>query len=203
MLKRLKKHILFKSSISSLRDFTPGSRPQSPPPMGGGCYEGVATATHLTIFVEAIFISEFRFHTYFRNFPSPLLSGTLSILLCPRSRTAVETLCRNKYNATGMCSYRACPLANSQYATVLEKEGTMYLNIKTIERAHLPKKLWEAIELSKNTKEALDQVLHVLVSDAVEGLPKKGGGRWVFFCFAGPIIGAPMIIDIFNFPPRI
>jgi protein MAK16 len=34
----------------------------------------------------------------------------------------------------------------------------MYLNIKTIERAHLPKKLWEAIELSKNTKEALDQI---------------------------------------------
>eukprot|EP00667_Euglena_gracilis_P014557 EG_transcript_15074 len=69
-----------------------------------------------------------------------------------------EKFCRNKYNASGMCSYRACPLANSQYATVLEKDGKSYLNIKTIERAHLPKKLWEAIELSKDTKEALAQI---------------------------------------------
>lgn len=75
-----------------------------------------------------------------------------------KTRGTDDTFCRNKYNATGMCSYRNCPLANSQYATVLEKDGIMYLNIKTIERAHLPKKLWEQIELSKNTKEALAQV---------------------------------------------
>ena len=75
-----------------------------------------------------------------------------------RTRGTDDVFCRNKYNATGMCSYRNCPLANSQYATVLEKDGKMFLNVKTIERAHLPKKLWEEIELSKNTKEALSQV---------------------------------------------
>lgn len=73
-------------------------------------------------------------------------------------KTVPEKFCRNKHNATGMCSYRSCPLANSQYATVLEKDGIINLNIKTIERAHLPKKLWEEIELSKNTKEALSQI---------------------------------------------
>mmetsp|Transcript_152514 Transcript_152514/g.266262 ORF Transcript_152514/g.266262 Transcript_152514/m.266262 type:complete len:319 (-) Transcript_152514:855-1811(-) len=75
-----------------------------------------------------------------------------------KTRGTDDVFCRNKYNATGMCSYRNCPLANSQYATVLEKDGKMFLNIKTIERAHLPKKLWEEIELSKNTKEALSQI---------------------------------------------
>jgi protein MAK16 len=71
---------------------------------------------------------------------------------------APDSFCRNKYNATGVCSYRSCPLANSQYATVLEREGKMFLAIKTVERAHLPKKLWEEIELSVNTKNALAQV---------------------------------------------
>lgn len=88
---------------------------------------------------------------------------TNETLLCRLKKTD-EKFCRNKYNASGMCSYRACPLANSQYATVLEKDGKSYLNIKTIERAHLPKKLWEAIELSKDTKEALAQVCYLIIN---------------------------------------
>ncbi len=73
-------------------------------------------------------------------------------------KTPPKVFCRNEYNVSGVCSRLTCPLANSNYATVIEKEGTCYLHIKTIERAHLPRDLWEKVKLEGNYGEALRQI---------------------------------------------
>ena len=69
-----------------------------------------------------------------------------------------KNFCRNKFNLTGFCSKQSCPLANSQYATIIEKNGFLLLYLKTSLNNNFPSKTWKKILLSRNFIKAIQQI---------------------------------------------
>uniref|UniRef100_A0A182R6L6 Protein MAK16 homolog n=1 Tax=Anopheles funestus TaxID=62324 RepID=A0A182R6L6_ANOFN len=77
---------------------------------------------------------------------------------CFQVKTQTQNFCRNEYNLTGFCSKRACSIANSQYATVREENGIIFLYMKMAERNPFPAKHWEKVRLSRNYAKAIYQI---------------------------------------------
>ncbi|AEA38866.1 maintenance of killer 16, mak16-like protein (nucleomorph) [Cryptomonas paramecium] len=67
-------------------------------------------------------------------------------------------LCKNKFNLVGYCSKKFCPLSNNNYATVIEKNGNLFLYYKKSSYTNFPSKMWKKIRLSRNLIKAIQQI---------------------------------------------
>jgi len=77
---------------------------------------------------------------------------------CFKTKTTLKNFCKHKLNISGFCSRQSCPLANSQYATIMQKEGVFYLVIKNQNNLNLPDKIWKKIVLSRNFRKAIQEI---------------------------------------------
>nr|UXY87725.1 maintenance of killer 16, mak16-like protein [Cryptomonas curvata] len=69
-----------------------------------------------------------------------------------------QNFCKNKFNLTGFCSKKSCPLANNKYATVIEKNGFLFLYLKVNQNINFPNRIWKKITLSRNFIKAIQQI---------------------------------------------
>jgi len=75
-----------------------------------------------------------------------------------KAKSDKTTFCQHPYSVTGLCNRTSCPLSNSLYATLREENGKVFICMKTVERAHSPKNLWEKVLLSRNYAKAITQI---------------------------------------------
>jgi protein MAK16 len=72
--------------------------------------------------------------------------------------TKTQNFCRNEFNITGFCSKQSCPISNSNYATIIEKNGEIYLYIKDTTNIRFPDKLWKKFKLSRNFIKSFQEI---------------------------------------------
>lgn len=73
-------------------------------------------------------------------------------------KTLVQNFCKNELNVTGFCSKQSCPLSNSKYATVVEKDGIFLLYQKDSRFLNFPEMMWKKTILSRNFIKAIQQI---------------------------------------------
>jgi protein MAK16 len=69
-----------------------------------------------------------------------------------------QKFCKNKFNISGLCSKQSCPLVNTKYATILEKNGEIYLYVKDTLNSQYPDRLWKKFILSRNFLKSLQEL---------------------------------------------
>lgn len=105
-----------------------------------------------------------HFFHHYKSFCMSTVSDDLVWKILDKSFCSFKTeakdqkICKHPMNIYQVCKMTFCPLANSQYATVTESKGKVFLCLKAVERIHLPSQMWEKIELDKNYQKALEQI---------------------------------------------
>ena len=69
-----------------------------------------------------------------------------------------QNLCRNEYNVTGFCSKQSCPISNSNYATIVGRNGEIFLYLKDATNTRFPDKLWKKFKLSRNFIKSFQEI---------------------------------------------